>query len=96
MAKNNNKIVLKRHAFYRAIGIPFIKLFSIFKGYKNKSHFKIKKGESYLILSNHQTDYDGVFMMLSFNKPLYSFILLTGTLYMLPLGASIITYWLAF
>ena len=71
MSSTEKKLVLKRHIFYRAFGIPFIKLFSILKGYKNKSHFKLKKGESYLILSNHQTDYDGVFIMLSFNRPLY-------------------------
>ena len=50
---------------------PFIKLLALMKGYKNKSHFKIRKGESYLVLSNHQTDFDGIFIMLSFNKMLY-------------------------
>lgn len=66
-----DKIVLRRHAFFRTMAIPILKIFSMLKGYKNKSHFKIKKGESYLVLSNHQTDYDGLFIMLSFNRHLY-------------------------
>ena len=72
MAKKKNQVVLKRHSFYRALVFPFIKLLTLLKHYKNKSHFKIKKGESYLILSNHQTDLDGIFIMLSFNKLLYA------------------------
>ena len=71
MTDKKEKIVLKRHAFYRGFALPFIKLFSLIKHYKVKSHFKIKKGESYIILSNHQTDYDGFLIMLSFNRPLY-------------------------
>ena len=69
--KKKNQVVLKRHSFYRALVFPFIKLLALMKGYKNKSHFKIRKGESYLVLSNHQTDFDGIFIMLSFNKMLY-------------------------
>lgn len=70
-AKKKNQVVLKRHSFYRILVFPLIKLFALIKGYKNRSHFKIRKGESYLVLSNHQTDLDGIFIMLSFNKLLY-------------------------
>ena len=72
MSKSKHKVVLKRHTFYRNLIFPFIKLLALIKGYKNKSHFKIRKGESYLILSNHQTDLDGIFIMLTFNKILYA------------------------
>ena len=72
--KKKKHVVFKRHSFYRALVFPFIKLLALMKGYKNRSHFKIKKGESYLILSNHQTDLDGIFIMLSFNKLPYAVV----------------------
>ena len=71
MAKKVNEVVLKRHRFFRPFIIFIVKIIALLFHYKAKSHFKIKKGESYLVLSNHQTDLDGVFVMLSFNKPLY-------------------------
>ena len=72
MAKKKHRVVLKRHAFYRTIAMPFLRIYAFLKGYRNKSHFKIRKGQNYLVLSNHQTDFDGIFAMLSFNKILYA------------------------
>ena len=43
-------------------------------GYKIKSKYKIKKDESVLIISNHQTIEDVQFISLSFNKPIHAVI----------------------
>ena len=58
MAKRK-KVVKFRHKFYRIFFYMFVYIFSRLKGYRVKNHFKIRKGESYIILSNHQTDFDG-------------------------------------
>lgn len=71
---NKNKIVRKRHSLYFRLGRPIARIIAWAHHYKVRSHFKIKKGESYLILSNHQTDFDGFLVMLSFNKLLYPVI----------------------
>lgn len=71
MNSKKNEVVLKRHSLFRILLFPIAKIIAIANHYKVKSHYKIKKGENYLILSNHQTDLDGILVMLSFNKPIY-------------------------
>ena len=39
-----------------------------FVGYRHKDKYKINKGESVLVLSNHQTDIDSLLINLSFNR----------------------------
>lgn len=39
-----------------------------FVGYRHKDHYKIKKNEPVLVLSNHQTDIDSLLINLSFNR----------------------------
>lgn len=53
---------------FKIITKPYISL--IWK-YKIKNKYKIPKGEQVLILSNHQTDLDPIFIYYHFNKPLY-------------------------
>ncbi|MCQ2088281.1 MAG: 1-acyl-sn-glycerol-3-phosphate acyltransferase [Bacilli bacterium] len=72
MEKENKRLVLKRHSFYRALLFPVVKLIAAIYGFKNKSHFKIKKGESYLVLCNHQTGLDPIYVMMAFNRHLYA------------------------
>lgn len=55
--------------FYRTLFILFIKPFLFLKyGFKVKSSYHIQKGEPVLVLSNHQTDLDPLFVHFSFNK----------------------------
>lgn len=62
------KWVKKRHNIIYHILKPFIYIYlKIFYNYKYEK-FKIKKGENYIILSNHQTTLDPVFVSMSFNK----------------------------
>ena len=42
---------------------------ALLTGYKRKNKFHMEKGQSYIILSNHQRDIDGLLMGLSFNRP---------------------------
>lgn len=50
-----------------------VRPFVYFKlGYRNKNKYKIKKGESVVILSNHQTDYDPIIVRLAFNRYIYT------------------------
>ena len=70
--------VLPRHKFYfkffKFVGFFASKLYHV--KYKK---FKIKKNEKYLIISNHQTGIDPVFLTMSFNKPIY--FMATDTLF---------------
>ncbi|MCR5457247.1 MAG: 1-acyl-sn-glycerol-3-phosphate acyltransferase [Clostridiales bacterium] len=64
-AKQSHKILL-----------PIVRFFSflytrIFLGYRCKDKYKIKKGESVLVLSNHQTDEDPICIITAFDKPVY-------------------------
>ena len=46
-----------------------VRSFVYFKlGYRIKNKYRIKKGESLVVLSNHQTDYDPILVHLSFSK----------------------------
>lgn len=70
MAKN--KYVLKRHKF--VYGVLHFLLFLVSRinwGYRSKAKYKIKKGETVLVLSNHQTDLDPLCILPSFNRPVY-------------------------
>lgn len=71
MKKTNNQIVYKRHTFWNHFYRPIVKFIALIKRYKSKSFLKMKKGESYIILSNHQTSLDGVLVPLSFQRHLY-------------------------
>jgi len=61
----------KKYNFNHAlIKIP-IRFLNIFKWhYKRLNKYKIKKGESVLVISNHQTEFDAPLISLSFNKPI--------------------------
>ena len=74
MAKSKNKIVFKRHKFWFVFYRPVVKFIALLKHYKAKGKFNMKKGESYVILSNHQTDLDGLLTLLSFNRPAYGVV----------------------
>ena len=68
--KKKRKIVKKRHSFFRKILAPVGKVIATLYKFKCQK-FKIKKGEQYLILANHQTLLDPVLVSMSFNKHLY-------------------------
>ena len=71
MGKKKNNVVFKRHLFWNYFYRPIVHLMAFFQGYKVKSHFKMKKGQSYIVLSNHQGGLDGLFLPLSFSRHLY-------------------------
>ena len=48
--------------FYR----PIVAVIAFFKHYKRKGYLKMKKGESYIVLSNHHTGLDGILLPYSF------------------------------
>lgn len=74
--KNKNKKVLntKRHNFFYKLLRPLIILFLKCKfGYKYKKVKILDKkiDGNYIVLSNHATDYDMLFVACSFKKPMY-------------------------
>lgn len=76
-----NTFIKKRHYFYFFILRPvagIINKIVHFKGEKKR----LKKNENYLILSNHQTGLDSVFVASSFNKPVY----MVGSYHVFNLG----------
>ena len=64
------KLVKKRHAVYYRLAKAIAKIAAKIHGFKYEK-FKMKKGEQYFILSNHQTMLDPLIMSLSFNRPVY-------------------------
>ena len=73
MKKKYTRHVKKIDAFHHGwlkLLTRFVNLFTW--RYKVRSKYKIKKGETVVVLSNHQTDIDSEFIELSFNRPLYA------------------------
>lgn len=71
MKKKSNNWIKFRHKFLTAIlryPVQFV-FFLLFKFKPCK--VKLKKDESVFVISNHQSDYDPIFVGLSFNKPIY-------------------------
>lgn len=68
--KNKNKLRKRRHGFFYRLLRPLIIIFLKIKfGYKFKTAKRLK--ENYIVLSNHNTDYDPLFVASSFRKPMY-------------------------
>ena len=60
----------KRHVFYYNLFLPPVKLFIKLRfGYK----YKVAKNlpENYIVISNHTTDYDMLFVGASFKRQMY-------------------------
>ena len=71
MGEKTNKESKFIKGFVRFVFLILIKPFLALKyGYKVKDKYKIKKGEPVLVLSNHQTDLDPIFVHWSFNQVL--------------------------
>lgn len=71
---SKNQIVFKRHMFWFTFYRPVVWIMAFLKHYHRDNKFKMKKGESYIILSNHQTDLDGILTLLSFNRIAYGVV----------------------
>ena len=71
MKKRSNNWIKFRHKFLTAILRYPVQLvfFLLFKFRPCK--VKLNKDENVFVISNHQSDYDPIFVGLSFNKPLY-------------------------
>lgn len=69
--KNKRKWVKPRHKLIFVLLIIFVlPIIKLIFGYKCQK-FKIKKNEKYIVLANHQTTLDPVFVGATFNKLLY-------------------------
>ena len=71
MAKKKKLWVRKRHVFFKKLlHVCFNIPMKIKYGYKYEK-FKIKKGQTYVVVCNHTTTLDPIFLNLAFNKMLY-------------------------
>ena len=71
MSPSSNKESRFIKGLVRFVFLILVKPFLAIKyGYKVKNKYKIKKGEPVLVLSNHQTDLDPIFVHWSFNQVL--------------------------
>ena len=67
------KRVTKRSAIFYKFLYFFARIASIFIWrYKRVNKYRIKKGETVLVLSNHQSDIDPILILQSFNRPVYT------------------------
>ena len=71
MKKSKNQIVFPRHMFWNHIYRPIVWFITKLKHYKRVNFLKMKKGESYIVLGNHQASLDGIFLPYSFQRHLY-------------------------
>lgn len=71
-SKNKSKIPhRRRHSFFYRLLRPLVILFLKIKfGYKYRKAKNLGK-DNYIVLSNHTTDYDPIFVASSFNRPMY-------------------------
>lgn len=67
--KKKNSVVFKRHLFWWRFYYPVVRFISLLKGHKYGKAIKMKKGDQYIILSNHQTGLDGVLLGPLFSRP---------------------------
>lgn len=63
--------VRKRHQIYHTILKPIVVLIMHLLFKLKLAKYKLKKDENVIVLSNHQTDFDPIFVSACFNKPLY-------------------------
>ena len=72
MSKKHRKYNQNRYRFIYFLlrGAVFVYT-RLFLGYRCKDKYKIKKGESVVVLSNHQTDSDPFCILTSFNRPVH-------------------------
>ena len=68
--KKKKSHVRKRHRFWFFVLRPVGWAIALVYGFRYKV-FRIKKGENYLILANHQTLLDPALLCISFNAPIY-------------------------
>lgn len=67
--KKKNQIVFKRHMFWWKFYNPVVHFINLLRGHKCVGKLHMKKGDQYIILSNHQTDFDGIVSGLLFSRP---------------------------
>lgn len=61
--KKKNSVVFKRHMFWWRFYTPVVKIIAALRGHKYVGEkLPMKNGEQYIILSNHQTDMDGILL----------------------------------
>ena len=69
--KKKNNWIKFRHKVIRVLFGPIFALVTKLKYNAKITKFKAKKGENYLIISNHQTAFDQFFVSLAFKMPVY-------------------------
>ncbi len=85
-----NQIVYPRHMFWNRFYRPIAFLLARSRHYKRKTFFRMKKGESYVVLSNHQGGLDGILLPYSFSRHLYG--VLTDSFMSIGFAAKLFKY----
>jgi len=62
------RILRNLHISYVVLKLPFLFISRVLRGFRSTGTYKIAKGESAMIISNHQTDIDFMHIMPSFNR----------------------------
>lgn len=82
--------VKKRHQIFHTILKPLVKLFLHIYFNIRLAKYKLKKGENILVLSNHQTDFDPIFISACYNKPFY--MVATDSVFSNKVGSALLNY----
>ena len=90
--KKKKSHVRKRHRFWFFVLRPVGWAIAIIYKFKYKV-FRIKKGDNYLILANHQTLLDPALLCMSFNAPIY--LMATDTILRNNIPSRLLRYWFA-
>lgn len=69
--KKKTKWIKARHAVVTALLAPFMRLYTVLRYHVRIDRFAEQGDRNWLVLSNHQTDFDQFFVSLAFRKPVY-------------------------
>ena len=80
-----------RHVVYNKLLRGPVRLFGALRfHYHSKGIYKIKKDENVIVLANHQTDFDPLWVTIGFNRPLY--FVATDTLFSSKVGGGFLKH----
>ncbi len=71
LMKKNKKWTRFRHAFFTELCRPFVHLIASLKYHVSIDKFAQEGNRNWLVLSNHQTEFDQFFVGLAFKRPVY-------------------------
>ena len=85
--------VKQRHQVFHTLLKPLVKVYLHIVLKIKLAKYKLRKDENVLVLSNHQTDFDPIFISACYNKPFY--MVATDSVFSNKIGSALLNYFFA-